>query len=103
MNLLDCLESLQGYGVTLRRRGAGLVIQSDTFTPSWEQKAILKAYKELLLTMLDDGAGQTPGQMVEAVGIYLERQAIMQERGDVLPVTADIAALQQARRVLYPG
>lgn len=100
MNLTDCLESLQGYGVILRRRGDGLVIQSSTFTPTPEQKTTLKAHKALLLNLLDDGAGQTPGALVEAVGVFLERAAIMEESGDVPPVTGSGEALQQARRVL---
>lgn len=103
MSLTDCLEALQGYGVTLQRRGGGLVVKSASFATIEKQKATLQAYKPLLLALLpEDGAGFSPGAMLEAVGVYWEHCAIMEE-SDVTPDTVKAVALEQVRRVLYSG
>ncbi|OQX04482.1 MAG: hypothetical protein BWK73_36065 [Thiothrix lacustris] len=102
MTLGDCLQTMQGYGVALQRNGDGLLIQSVTFKPTDQQKAILKAFKPLLLAILPSGAGQPIGAVMDAVEAYQERQAIMDE-SNVLPTTVERVALAQARRVLLSG
>ncbi len=103
MNLLDCLSSLQGYGVALLNNGSGLVFQSARLTMNDTQKAILIANKPLLLAILPTGMVCPVGAVLNAVEAYQERVAIMQASGDQPPATVEAVALEQARRVLSPG
>jgi hypothetical protein len=102
MTLGDCLQSMQGYGVALQHHGDGLVIQSVTFKPTDQHKAILKAFKPLLLAIIPDGVGLSIGTLMDAVEAYQERTAIMEE-SEELPTTVERVALAQARRVLNPA
>lgn len=102
MTLSDCLQSMQGFGVTLQRNGEGLVIQSNAFKPNDQQKAILKAFKKTLLVILPDGVGYPVSVVMDAVEAYQERRAILEESREQ-PVTVEHEALLQARRVLLSG
>lgn len=102
MNLLDCLSSLQGYGVALLNKSGRLVIQSVNLTLDDQQKFILKSHKPLLLTILPIGGTAYPvGVVLDAVEAYEERLAIMQVEN--IPLTSiEPIALQQARQLLSP-
>lgn len=102
MTLSDCLQSMQGFGVTLQRNGDGLAIQSNAFKPNDQQKIILKAHKTLLLAILPDGVGQHVGALLDALEAYQERGAILAE-SNLDPLTTERIALAQARRVLLPN
>ncbi len=101
MNLLDCLSSLQGYGVALLNKSGNLVIQSVNLTLDDQQKFILKSHKPLLLTILPIGTAYPVGVVLDAVEAYQERFAIMQAEN--IPLTSiEPIALQQARQLLSP-
>lgn len=100
MNLLDCLLSLQGYGVALLNNGGGLVVQSDRLTLTDTHKATMTAHKPLLLAILPTGAAYPVGAVLDAVEAYQERVAIMRESGSTEQATIERAALAQARRSL---
>jgi hypothetical protein len=102
MTLSDCLQTMQGFGVTLQRNGEGLAIQSNAFKPTDQQKAILKAHKALLLAILPDRAGQPIGALLDALEAYQERVAILAE-SNIDPLTTERIALDQAQRVLLPN
>lgn len=103
MTLLDCLLSLQGYGVALLNNGGGLVVQSARLNLNDTQKATLTAHKPLLLAILPTGTACPVGAVLDAVEVYQERAAIMQASGDMPPATVEAVALEQARRVLSSG
>lgn len=98
MTLLDCLDTLRGCGVTFKHQGGGLVLQSATFTPSPDQKAVLSAHKPLLLALLATDVAYPPEALYNAVEAYLERSAIMHGQAD--PETVGVVALAQARALL---
>lgn len=102
MTLLDCLQSLQGYGVALLNNGGGLVIQSDRLILSDGQRATLAANKPLLLAIMPADRACPVGTVLDALEAYEERIAIMHESPDVLSVVAEQVAQAQARRVLSP-
>jgi hypothetical protein len=102
MNLPDCLQSLQGYGVALLNNGGGLIIQSASLTLTDTQKDIMKAHKPVLLAILPTGAAYPVGAVLDAVEAYLEREAIMLEAGEPAATVVGVAA-EQARCVLCPG
>lgn len=99
MELLDCLEALQGYGVTLQRRGSGLFIQSATTTPTTHQKATISTHKPLLLAILPDGDVVPVGLVMDAVEAYTERTAIMQQDTTLSASVIETTAQAQARCV----
>lgn len=101
MTLLDCLLSMQGYGVALLNKSGRLVIQSVNLTLDDQQKFILKSHKPLLLTILPIGTAYPVGVVLDAVEAYQERLAIMQA-GSIPLTSIEPIALQQARQLLSP-
>ena len=99
MNLPECLHSLCGYGIGFLSRDGRLVIQSAIYQPNDAQTACLKSHKPLLLSILPDDVGYTPGALLDALEAYAEREAIMSESGVSFTVIEPIATAQ-ARSVL---
>lgn len=99
MNLMLCLESLQGYSVDMINNGGRLVIQSPHYTITDTQKATLTTHKPLLLSILPNGKACPVGAVLDALEAYQEREAITLESGTD-PFTAKWLALEQAQRLL---
>lgn len=100
MNLYECLQTMQGYGVALTNNGGGLVVQSASFALDDSHKATLAAHKPLLLAILPSGAACPVGAVLDAVEAYIEREAIVLENTGNQTTTAQRVAVEQASRVL---